>query len=126
MFGVHDVDTSLEDPHSHQNLRPTAGWALQILPNRIVLARYLETGRRRGSAGPEKTFALKPEEDQPANLSGQTAFDVAVKIDGSAVAVVANGRTYHFKARGERTGFFGFDFHGSGYASVEHMRVTAN
>jgi hypothetical protein len=122
VFGVRDVTTWVEDPRTHKNLRPTTGWALQFLPDRIVLARLDETERKPSSADDVRTFSFSPQETQATNLTG-AGYDVSIKIDGAAVVVVVGGRTYRFRVPAERTGFFGFDFHGMGYLSVGQLRV---
>jgi TolB-like protein len=122
VFGVRDVSAWVEDPHTQANLRPTTGWALQLLPDRIVLAKLDETDRKQGSREDKKTFSFTPHETQAAHLNGQS-YDVSVKIDGAAIIVVVGGRTYRFRSPSERTGFFGFDFYGLGYVSVGQFRA---
>ena len=63
-------------------------------------------------------------EEKSANFKSANKLTVSVKLDGGSISANINGKTYSFKAPGDRNGFFGFSFHGPGYAAIVKPKLT--
>jgi TolB-like protein len=63
-------------------------------------------------------------EEQAVDLRGQKRVEVVVKLDGATLSATVNGRALAFQAPAERTGFYGFQFRGPGYAAVTRFAIA--
>ncbi len=106
-FGVRDV---LADK------RPLRSFQIVVAADAVRLCEVVQ----KDAYAPADVKVLAQE---AVDLRGQKKVEVVAKIAGGNISVNVGGKSVTFKAPAERTGFYGVQFRGPGYAAVTKMKA---
>jgi TolB-like protein len=123
LFGVRDVLVEKQEDESGEDVvtRPMTGHAIVFLADEIQLVRVTES--QRGIWDRKEAFDEPVLERAPVRWPKGKRAKISIRVDHRHVKVTVDGKTSTFAAPTERTGFYGLQLRGFGYADFEKLSI---
>ncbi len=122
VFGVRDVRVKKQEDASGERVivRPTTQWMVRFDADAVRLVRMVETVRgsyERKDGWDEQLIG------ESRHKWGRGPSKVTVAVSDAGVVVTVDGKRHRFDAPAERTGFYGLQIRGIGFAEVARVRI---